>query len=64
VDSGKVVYLNERRSADTAREFAVLFRLAGDAQAQFKVFGSELSLDDKAGLATAMEAAARTLRED
>lgn len=62
VESGKVVYLTDGRREQQAREFAVLFRLAGISEAQFKVFGESLLPADKRELAAAMEAAARSLR--
>jgi hypothetical protein len=62
VESGKVVYLADRGGVEDAKEYAVLFRLDGEVEAQFKVFGDSLLAADKAKLAAAMEAAARTLR--
>lgn len=63
MDRGNVVYLGERNAEAQAREFAVLFRVLGK-DAQFKVFGSEMEKEDREGLASAMEAAARALRDD
>lgn len=59
--SGKVVYLGAQKDAG-AREYAILVRLLGEGDVQFKVFGTGLAPDEKKDLAKALERAAQSLR--
>lgn len=61
MDSGKVVYLGSQKGAG-AKEYAVLVRLVGEGDVQFKVFGADMEDEERQKLAKALERAAQSLR--